>query len=99
MLKKTDRRPVANLERRVFHIVSGSVLPLCAFLVPVWLVVSVAALGTVAAVGLELARSRSAALNDWFVAHLSVLLKREERDRWLGSTYFLPPPWWHSWPR
>ncbi len=89
MLKKTDRRPVARLERRVFHLVSASVLPLGALIVPVWLVVSVAALGVTVAVVLELARSRSAALNDWFLAHFSVLLKREERGRWLGSTYLL----------
>ena len=89
MLKKTDRRPVARLERRVFHLVSASVLPLGALIVPVWLVVSVAAVGVAVAVGLELARSRSSVLNDWFLAHFSVLLKREERGRWLGSTYLL----------
>ncbi len=89
MLKKSDRRPVARLERRVFHLVSASVLPLGALIVPVWLVVSVAAVGVAVAVGLELARSRSSVLNDWFLAHFSVLLKREERGRWLGSTYLL----------
>lgn len=89
MLKNTKSKSVASLERRAFHIVSGSVLPLSALVVPVWLVVSVTALGTIAGVGLELTRRRSPSLNRWFVDHFSVLLKREESTRWLGSTYFL----------
>ena len=51
----------------------------------VMIIITASLTGT--AVALELARRRFAGLNDWFMSQTSVLLKKSEANRVLGSTY------------
>ena len=86
--KKPDA--VANIERRVFHLITGSLFPIMALILPVWLVAGVAAIGVVIALALEVVRRRSSPINRWFLSQVSVLLKKgEESSRLLGSTFLL----------
>ncbi|MFQ5933015.1 MAG: hypothetical protein ACE5KI_00050, partial [Dehalococcoidia bacterium] len=87
--KNESRTAVTNLERRAFHIFFGSLFPLAAIVVPLWLVTAVAALSLAAFVALELVRRRSSWVNRRFLFIFSVLLKQQESSRWLGSTYLL----------
>ncbi|MFQ5872966.1 MAG: diacylglycerol/polyprenol kinase family protein, partial [Dehalococcoidia bacterium] len=90
LVQKNSRKEAeANLERRAFHIFFGSLFPLVAIVVPLWLVTALVALSLMASLALELARRRSGWVSRWFLYRFAVLLKREESSRLLGSTYLL----------
>jgi len=80
---------VARVERRLFHIVAGSLFPLLALVVPQWIIILAAATGTGVSIVLEISRHRSRRVNDWFTNRFSVLLKESESSQILGSTYLL----------
>ena len=80
---------VARVERRLFHIVAGSLFPLLALVVPQWIIILLAVTGTGASIILEVSRRRSRRVNDWFTSRFSVLLKESESSQILGSTYLL----------
>lgn len=80
---------VARGERRLFHMVAGSIFPLLALVLPWWIIILLAATGTGASIGLEISRRRSRRVNDWFTRWFSVLLKESESSQTLGSTYLL----------
>ena len=90
MVGKIKRGETAvKVERRAFHLVTGSIFPLMAIVLPLWLVVALAAVGVGASITLEVSRHKSESLNRWFIDHFSMLLKKSESSRWLGSTYLL----------
>ena len=77
------------LERNLFHLIAGSLLPLIGLLVPrdiiFWTSVSVAGL----AIGVELARFTFGRVNDYVFTHIGVLFKEGERRAVSGATYML----------
>ena len=89
VVKNRRGKGVARVERRLFHIVAGSLFPLLALVVPQWIIILLAATGTGVSIILEVSRRRSRRVNDWFTSRFSVLLKESESSQTLGSTYLL----------
>ncbi|MCH7996578.1 MAG: hypothetical protein IIB11_02225, partial [Chloroflexi bacterium] len=89
VVKNRRGKGVARVERRLFHIVAGSLFPLLALVLPQWIIILLAATGTGASIILEVSRRRSRRVNDWFTSRFSVLLKESESSQTLGSTYLL----------
>ncbi|MCH9035803.1 MAG: hypothetical protein IH860_00600 [Chloroflexi bacterium] len=88
-MKNRRDKGVARVERRLFHIVAGSLFPLLALVLPQWIIILLAATGTGVSIILEVSRRRSRRVNDWFTSRFSVLLKESESSQTLGSTYLL----------
>ncbi|MCH8088108.1 MAG: hypothetical protein IIC81_09705 [Chloroflexi bacterium] len=89
VVKNRRGKGVARVERRLFHIVAGSLFPLLALVLPQWIIILLAATGTGASIVLEISRRRSRRVNDCFTRRFSVLLKESESSQTLGSTYLL----------
>ena len=89
VVKNRRGKGAARVERRVFHIVAGSLFPILALVLPQWIIILLAATGTGASIVLEISRRRSRRVNDWFTSRFSVLLKESESSQTLGSTYLL----------
>ena len=89
VVKNRRDKGVARVERRLFHIVAGSLFPLLALVLPQWIIILLAATGTGVSIILEVSRRRSRRVNDWFTSRFSVLLKESESSQTLGSTYLL----------
>ena len=89
VVKNRRGKGVARVERRLFHIVAGSLFPLLALVLPQWIIILLAATGTGISIILEVSRRRSRRVNDWFTSRFSVLLKESESSQTLGSTYLL----------
>ncbi len=89
VVKNKRGEGVARVERRLFHMVAGSLFPLLALVLPQWVIILLVATGTGASIVLEVSRRRSRRVNDWFTRWFSVLLKESESSQTLGSTYLL----------
>ena len=91
MLRKNNRNEsaIANVERRAFHLVIGSLFPILIIVLPREPVLALVITAAAAALTLEAARHLSSTVNRWFIGWFSVLLKKEESTQWLGSTYLL----------
>ena len=88
-MKPNRSKPVARIERRLFHIAAASVFPLIALALDQQIMIVLAAVGTGSALVLEISRRRLQSLNKWFLTTFSVLLKKSESGQTLGSSYLL----------
>ena len=79
-----------HLERRVFHVVAASLLPVGALLLPLLLVQGLALAAAVALVSAEVARRLSPRLNRLFVGAFGRMMRpAEEQGRITGATYLV----------
>ncbi len=77
------------IQRRLFHLIVGSAIPLLALVAPRPYILAVTAGGVAFSILLELLRMRLQTLNRWLVTQLRLLLKEEESARLMGSTYLI----------
>ena len=76
-------------QRRLFHAVVGSAVPVLAWLLPGYLPELLTGVLALASLALDLTRFRLPWLNRIFLKFLSLLLKKEENSRVTGATYLL----------
>lgn len=77
-----------HLERRVFHALAASVLPVCALVLPLDVVQALALAAALAMVAAEVARRLSPRLNRLFVGAFGRMMRpAEEQGRITGATY------------
>lgn len=76
-------------QRRLFHAVAGSILPVVAFFVSEPLPAILAGALALVGLALDLLRFRVAGINRLFLRHLRLLLKSKEDSRITGATYLL----------
>lgn len=81
--------PVANVERRLFHLSVGSLIPVVALFLDEGVTIGVLAFLLLLSLGVEYTRLRYRPLNDWLIARFSVLLKEKEHSGLTGSTYLV----------
>ena len=79
----------STLQRKVFHIFGGLVVPIAALFLP--RVVLLSSLGAVTFIflGFELLRLKVPGINSWFMLWFKPLLREKEGSRLTGSSYML----------
>lgn len=104
-MKPSKQASSPHLERNLFHLVCGSILPVCALIVPYSRVTPIVKVGnaqgvsslliwvTVAALIValtgELLRFAYPPFNEWLLRRLGAFFKKQERFRITGATYLL----------
>ncbi|MBI3744757.1 MAG: hypothetical protein HY261_10810 [Chloroflexi bacterium] len=88
-LETRRARPVAGVQRRVFHLLAGSVFPVALLFSPRWPVLGAVVFLAGGSILIEIVRRRWEPLDRFVVNLLRPLLKEHEADSVIASTWML----------